>query len=296
MKKCLTSAIILACATFNASLLHADDAENTPWRPAPPKKDHPYPVLPKVEYRKPERLSTMTIDGTFESYKLGESVTTARDDKDQGMFFLSGTFERKGPDNGVCVYIPGGNGPTIGFEEKNIPFKPNTWYRLQYAVKGVPYMMQFSYPREAPKPDGDNDGKEYMNTIYVDNSFGGGYGFCYVCSECKFVKNGGQDDGAWITGGFKELPEKCPECGAEGSLFNECDRQAYMDWKTIHTDFRTGDYVGLFHNVPYYWLFVFIGSGSNTSVANLMVYEITEEGGAAVGGDTAADAKPADAD
>jgi len=173
----------------------------------------------------------------------------------------------------------------MGIEEKNIPFKPNTWYRVEYMFKGIPYMMQFRYPREAPDPESDSDG--YLNKIFIDNNFGGGYGFYYVCSECDFVKQGkGNEDGLWINFGFTELPEKCPECGADGAaLYRDGDRRPYKEWTLVYEDFRTGDYVGPFKNGVYRWVLVVTGSASAVAIDNFMVYEITGEGGEAVGGD-----------
>jgi len=291
MSKCLTRALFLACAAATVSALYADDADNGLWRPAPPVKEHPYPRLKPREPRPPARLASMTLDGTFASYKQGAAANGLQDVKGNGTVFGAGTVQhQQGPNGGACILNPGGNGPTIGFEEKNIPFKPNTWYRIEYMIKGIPYMMQFTYPREAPAPGG---GTEYMNTVIIDNSFGGGYGFCYVCSECKFVKHGGEGDGSWITYGFNELPDTCPKCGAKDSLYNEGGRQAYPDWTLVYADFRVNDYVGYFHNVPYYWLLVIIGSGADNRYANLMVYEIDGEGGEPVGGDLVVDI-PAD--
>jgi hypothetical protein len=232
----------------------------------------------------------MTLDGTFGSYKAGAAATSARDANGNGTIFGAGTFQQQGPNGGMCILVPGGQGPTIGFEEKNVPFKPNRWYRVEYMMKGVPFMMQFSYAREAPVPGG---GDEYKNSLIIDNSFGGGYGYCYVCAECQFVKVGTNDEGSWITFGFRELPDTCPECGAKDSLYNEGDRQFYKDWTLVYADFRVNDYVGHFHNVPYHWVLVIIGSGSDNRIANLMVYEIDGEGGEPVGGDLVVDI-PAD--
>ena len=284
MTQRITRAFLITCATA-APLLHAND--DGLWRPAPPKRDHPYPRLAPRDPRPPARLTSQTIDGTFESYKPGAPANQTPDAEGKGTIFGAGSYQRQGPDGGMCILVPGGNGPTIGFEEKNIPLKPNAWYRIEYMIRGIPYMMQFSYPREAPVP---GEGDTYKNIIHIDNNFGGGYGFCYVCSECQFVKMGGEADGSWITFGFRELPEKCPACDADGSaLYREGSRQAYPEWKLVYADFRTHDYTGYFHNVPYYWLLVVIGSGSDTRLANLMVYEITGEGGEPVGNDLVTD-------
>ena len=258
-------------------------AQTELWRQPPPTTTHPYPKKPPREPRIPARLTTMMLDGTFESYTPETAATSARDETGRGLFFGMGDFKREGVDGGTCVFVPGGNGPTIGFEGKGIPFKPNTWYRVEYMFKGIPFKMVFSYPREAPTAE---NGEDYLNTVIIDNNFGGGYGFCYVCSECKFVKVGGAEDGTWIEFGFKKLPDECPNCGADGSkLYREGDRQAYPDWTLLYEDFKTGDYVGTFRNIGYYWMLVSIGSASWTSFDNFMIYEITEEGGEAVGGD-----------
>ena len=288
MSKRIIRAFLIACAA--APLLHAND--DGLWRPAPPKETHPYPRLAPRDPRPPARLTTMTIDGTFGSYKTGAPVIQTLDSEGKGTFFGAGTFQQQGPDGGACILVPGGNGPTIGFEEKNIPLKPNRWYRVEYMMKGVPFKMQFSYPRVAPTPDGG--GEDHKNFIIMDNSFGGGYGYCYVCAECQFVKVGTNEEGSWITFGFRELPDTCPGCGAKDSLYNEGDRQFYKDWTLVYHDFRVNDYVGHFHNVPYYWVLVIIGSGSDNRIANLMVYEITEEGGEAVGGDLVVDIPASD--
>jgi len=276
--------LLFCCSALIACAAIADD--NGLWRPTPPKREHPYPRPVPREPRTPARLTSMTIDGTFETYSPGASVNSVRDAKGRGTFFGAGTFQRQGADNGTCILVPGGNGPTIGFEEKNVPFKPNTWYRIEYMMKGIPFMMTFSYAREAPTDDNLDD---YQNKIFMGNSFGGGYGFVYVCAECDFVKTGTEADGSWITFGFNELPDTCPECGAKNSLYNEGGRKGYKDWTLVYADFKTGDYVGYFHNVPYYWLLVIIGSGADNRFDNLMVYEITGEGGEAVGNDLVVD-------
>jgi len=275
------AALLAAGLSVNAA---ANIDEEGRWRPTPPETKMPLPKKPPREPRTPARLTSMTLDGTFESYRGLAAVTQSRDRQGHGLFFGLGGYQMGGVDGGNHILVPGGAGPTIGFEEKKAPLKPNTWYRIEYMFKGIAYKKVFSYPYRAPNRDVQNDG--HLNEVIIDNNHGGGYNFYYVCSECKFVKQGAAEDGAWITFGFNELPDTCPECGADGDkLYRDGDRRPYKDWTLVYEDFRTNDYVGHFQNVGYYWMLVIIGSASAVAIDNVMVYEITGEGGEAVGGD-----------
>ena len=271
--------------------------EDAMWRPRPQIRTVPYHKNPLRAPRAPTRLAGVTLDGTFESYPIGAPISSLQDDHGNGtMMFGAGEIQSGGVGGRKCVFIPGGSGPTMGIEEKNAPLKPNAWYRVEMMVKGIPYMINFTYPREKPVQAGvDEHGRpvwnDYHNSFYIDSNHGGGYGFYYVCSACDFARPGTAEDGDWITGGFRQLPESCPDCGAGGSaLYREGDRRPYLDWTLVYEDFRTGDYTGYYHNIPYYWHAIIIGSASDVMIDNFMVYEITGEGGEAVGGDELVDA------
>jgi len=266
-----------------------------PWRPAPSATHVPYPLRPVVakEKQRHERISTMTLDGTFESYKPGTPVNQLRGDNGwAGVFFNPGgcTLANTGYKSRVSLFIPSGGGNTCGIVEMDKPFKPETWYRVSMMIKGIPYTLRFYYPVAEPEKTGeDANGKPVLkdrnNEFCMDHNHGGGYGFYYVCSKCEFFKEGGAGDGNWVLGGFREIPDACPECGAEGSLYRDGDRRNYPEWTYIFADFKTSDYVGKMANGVYYWNTVFIGSAANTWIDNFFVYEITGEGGDPAGGD-----------
>jgi hypothetical protein len=261
-----------------------DEKKEDVWRPTPPVTHVPYPLRPVVpkEKQRHTRLNTMSLDGTFESYKSGTQLQDLRDDINRGLFFNPGgcRLDGTGYKSRVSMIIPSGGGNTCGIEEKNIPLKPDTWYRVSMMAKGIAYKMVFYYPVKPP-----DTGNDYANEVVIDHNFGSGYGFYCVCSKCDFVKGGRPEDGNWVLGGFKEIPDTCPECGAEGSLYRDGDRRYYPEWTYIYADFKTSDYVGRASNGVYYWWMIFIGTAANTWIDDFLVYEITGEGGDPVGGD-----------
>ena len=296
MKKILLPACLaLALAPLSAQEPAAEPGDGL-WRPAPHKTNPPYPKKAPREPRESARLSTMTLDGTFESFDLNSVVHEWADEFTGSGTLFGGVHVRKGgyPGGaGQCITIPPANFGVLGFEEKNIPLKPNTWYRVEFMARGVPYRMEFNYPRVAPDPENPRN-DSYLNKIIVDHNYGShDANFCYVCAECGFVKWGTPEDGKWFDGGFRELPEKCPKCDADGkALYRDGARRPYYDWTLVYEDFRTSDYVGMMAGAPYYWSMVAIGWDCALSFDNFMVYEITGEGGEAVGGDVVTDLAP----
>ena len=232
----------------------------------------------------------MTLDGTFESFNLNSSVNDWLDEISGGTsIFGAGIINGNGV-AGHGVTLPASNFGILGFEEKNLPLKPNTWYRVEFMIKGVPFRIAFSYPREAPNPDNPKD-QRHQNEIMVDHNYGShAPDFCFVCSACDHVQWGTQADGNWAIGGFRELPAKCPGCDAEGTLYRDGKRRSYHDWTLVYEDFKTSDFVGV--SGVYYWSMIMIGWDCAVSVDNFMVYEITGEGGDAVGGDEVTDLTP----
>ncbi|MCL1887327.1 MAG: hypothetical protein FWF96_00445 [Kiritimatiellaeota bacterium] len=293
MKKIIprqTLLVPLAVATVVwAAKLPAQEAEaETPevWRPAPPVTKIPYPLRPVVskDRQRHERLDTMTLDGTFESYANGTPISQIKDKNGSGIFFGVDACRilNTGYKSRSSLLIPSGGGTTCGIEEKNHPLKPDTWYRVSMMLKGVPYRLSFYYPTQDPTA---NDGKDGANNMVIDHNHGGGYSFYYVCSKCEYVKEGGAADGNWVIGGFRVIPDACPECGAEGSLYRDGDRRNYPEWTFVFADFKTSDYVGRMSNGVYYWYTVFITGAANTQIDDFLVYEITGEGGDPVRGD-----------
>ena len=288
MRKIITRQALfaaLAAAVAWAPSLQAQEATEEVWRPTPPVTKIPYPLRPVVpkEKQRHERLRTMSFDGTFESYAHGTPVARVLDDdKRTVMFGADACFvANTGYKSRMCLSIPSGNGNTCGIEEKNIPLKPDTWYRVSLMAKGTAYKMLFSYPAKPPE-----SGDDYANLVYLDHNHGGGYSFYYVCSKCEFVKPGVPDkDGHWVVGGFRVIPDKCPECGAEDALYRDGDRRYYAEWTYIFVDFKTSGYVGKMANGVYNWYAVFTGTAANTFIDDFLVYEITGEGGDPVGGD-----------
>jgi len=252
------------------------------WRPAPPATKMPYPLRPVVpkEKQRHERLATMSLDGTFESFTHGTPVTQLRDDNGAHMFFGISQILNTGYKSRASLFIPSGGGTTCGVEEKFIPLKPDTWYRASMMVRGVPYKLSFYYPVKPP------ENKDYVNEVCFDHNHGGGYSFYYVCSKCNYFKEGRPDvDGHWVMGGFRVIPDACPECGEKDSLYRDGDRRNYPEWTFIFADFKTSDYVGRMSNGVYYWNTIFQTGAANTHIDNFLVYEITGEGGDPVGGD-----------
>jgi len=270
-------------AVWTGSLL-AEEAQKEAgevWRPTPPVTKAPYPLRPVVakEKQRHERLATMSLDGTFESFTSGTPVTQLRDDIGRTVFFGVSQVFNTGYKSKASLFIPSGGGTTCGIEEKNIPLKPDTWYRVSMMVKGVPYKLSFYYPVKPPEHD------DYMNEVCIDHNHGGGYSFYYVCAKCNFIKTGTAADGNWVLGGFRVIPDQCPECGEEGSLYRDGDRRNYPEWTFVFADFKTSDYVGRQKNGVYFWHTIFQTGAANTHIDNFLVYEITGEGGDPVGGD-----------
>ena len=280
--------LLFCCAALAACAAIADDGL---WRPAPHATQPPYPKKTPREPRQAARLATMTLDGTFESFDLNSTVLHDWLDEicGNGSIFGNGAIRGNGV-AGQCVTLPPSHFGTVGFEEKNFAFKPNAWYRVEFMIKGVPYRICFSYPREAPDP-ADPNGRGHLNDIIVDHNHGSHVAdFCLVCSACGHVKWGAPEDGDWKAGGFREPPAQCPECDAAGTLYRDGMRRPYHDWTLVYEDFKTGDYTGQWG--PYYWFMIMVGWDCEVSVDNLMVYEITGEGGEAVGGDEVTDLTP----
>jgi hypothetical protein len=281
-------ASIAASAVAWAGILAAQEENEKEtgevWRPTPPVKKVPFPLRPEVakEHQPATRLNTMSLDGTFESYTAGAQLQDLRDDINRSLFFNPGgcRLANTGYKSGTSMMIPSGGGNTCGIEEKNIPLKPDTWYRVSMRIKGILYKMTFIYPVKPPAT-----GEGYANEICIDHNHGGGYSFYMVCAKCNFVKEGTAADGHWVLGGYRVLPDACPECGAEDALYRDGDRRNYPEWTFVFADFKTSDYVGPVSNGVYFWYAVFTGSAANTWIDNFLVYEITEEGGVPVGGD-----------
>ncbi|MCL1888432.1 MAG: FHIPEP family type III secretion protein, partial [Kiritimatiellaeota bacterium] len=283
--------ILPACLALAAFTLSAQEAapDDGLWRPTPSTETQPpFTQNPPREPRAPARLSTMTLDGTFESFNLNDTLIHEWLDEFSGVgSMFGGAYVRKPgyPDaSSACVVLPASNFGVLGFEEKNLPLKPNTWYRLEFMLKGVPQSISFGYPREKPTPE---NAKTYMNYIAVDSNHGShSFRFCLVCRECGHVQWGDDNkDGKLLEGGFKVLPDTCPKCDAEGSLYRDGDRRPYYDWTLVYEDFKTGDYVGMMAGPPYYWHMTVMAYNSELRFDNIMLYEITGEGGEAVGGD-----------
>ena len=165
--------------------------------------------------------------------------------------------------------------------------KPNTWYRVGMMVRGYFYSLHLCYPGAAPEME------DYLHHVVIDNNYGNGvHAFYYICSACDFVQPGtsdsegdggrmnGDGDGHWLRGGFRELPEKCPKCGApQSALFRESNNRHYPEWTHVYADFRTNEYVGKDANGLYYWWTVFVGLDKRMWIDNFDVYEIDGEGG-----------------
>ena len=296
MKKYILPACLALAATATSAQETAAPADDGLWRPAPHTLLPPYPKKAPREPREPARLTTMTLDGTFESFNLNTLVHEWTDEfTGVGTMFGGATVRTGGHPNGAGqrIVLPAANFGVLGFEEKNLPLKPNTWYRVEFMVKGVPFTIGFNYPREAPDLENPRNDK-YLNKIVVDHNHGShDPNFCFVCAECNHVQWGTAEDGRWNGGGFRELPATCPGCGADGAaLYRDGKRRAYHDWTLVYEDFRTSDYVGMVAGAPYYWSMIVIGWDCEISFDNFMVYEITGEGGEPVGGDTVTDLSP----
>jgi len=280
---------LAAVAAMWGANLSAQEAGEDPreaavevWRPKPPATQMPYPLRPVVpkEKQRHTRLAHMSLDGTFESFANGTPVTQLKDDNGAHMFFGVSQILNTGYKSRSSLFIPSGGGTTCGVEEKFFPLKPDTWYRASMMVKGIPYKLSLYYPVKPP------DQADYANEICFDHNRGGGYSFYYACSKCEYFKEGRPDvDGHWVMGGFRVIPDACPQCGEEGSLYRDGDRRNYTEWTYIFADFKTCDYVGRMSNGVYYWYTVFQTGAANTHIDDFLVYEITGEGGDFVGGD-----------
>jgi hypothetical protein len=267
------------------------------WSPPPGIQEHPYPTHglkargPIRPLDRPNVVSMLTWDGSFEDFKPGTPAEELRDNNGRTFMFnlVKAAVGKDGYNSDYCLAIPG-QAVACGIEGKTIPFKPYTWYRVGMMVKGSFYALKFNYCKHAPK-DTLSKG-DYMATLQIDNNIGTGHPFTYVCSKCRFVKYGKEStrdaegnwntdgDGFWITGGFRELPDKCPGCGAPRSaLYREGDAQFYKDWTYIYADFRTNDYTGVMDNGTYLWYLMVIGSWHPSWIDDFMLYEITGEGG-----------------
>jgi len=157
MKGFVKTPAVVASAIFIAGTWTPASAEDGLWRP-------PAEARQRLERkpRPPARLATTTVDGTFEMYDARTGINEHLDDFNASTsYFGNGRYERGGYESEICLLVPGGYFTFLGFEEKNIPLKPNTWYRVELMAMGIPNSMEFCYPREAPLPDGGN----HLNSV-----------------------------------------------------------------------------------------------------------------------------------
>ena len=164
MPALVASALCLAgtCAPVLADEAEAP-ADDGLWRPPAEAAQRP-----ERKPRTPARLITSTVDGTFELYDAGTGVFEHKDDFNaSGKFFGQGRYVSGGYESDTALLIPGGYFTNLGFEEKNIPLKPNAWYRIEFMLKGIPNSIQFFYPL-AETPAGEN-ANNYRNTVNFFN-------------------------------------------------------------------------------------------------------------------------------
>ena len=259
----------------------------TRWTP-PAEED--YPPYSKNPPKQPKSAKSpfMSFDGTFESY--GELAEPSMIKDEFGKPVISHapgqvTIVKDGVEGGHCVRLNFAQGMIV--EEKNIPLKPNTWYRIGMHIKGNPWQVHFRFPGESPYTKEGFFNRNYMTEFFIDHAWGGGYEGYSACKKCGNIW--GMPGGDWTTLMFIEdwsaLSAECPSCGAkkaDGDIYPESNRRRYWDWTYIYMDFRTGDYVGKMQNGADYWTLELICTAVPTFFDNIELMEITEEFGEAV--------------
>ena len=286
--------VLIAFITQGMAVMAQDEATTDNkdfWTPSPPVKTLPNPRLkPRTPPPRDAVKSILTWDGTFESFEPGTLASQLKGEDGKPAFFGSVDFVvgDEGYESNRGLSMVSGWVSACGVEGWTPTLKPNTWYRVGMMAKGFFYSAELCYPGKEPASEQD---EEYVNHVVIDNNYGNGvHAFYYVCSECNFVKEGKSDtevdgktvegDGHWLKGGFRTLPDNCPQCGApQSALYRESNNRHYPEWTYIYADFRTNDYVGKNAKGLYHWWTVFVCLDKSTRIDDFDVFEIDGEGG-----------------
>ena len=283
---------------------HTIPVETLPrWVPPPQEVAPPYtPLAP----RKPGDVPTglLPFDGSLASYPAGTQIKLTRDVRGESLFsseFYFNEDDRGDGKKSIQLW------PAHGFniENKSVPLKPNTWYRIGMMTKGGAWQIRFTFPGAHPYTADGLKNAGYETSFFIGNHWGGGYEIYAACKLCEKVWSGpfgeGRDWVKWVRGDMAGFPEKCVTDGCPGvfkidheagerydgsdkfgDLYPEFNRRRYWDWTYIHQDFRTGAYAGKMRNNVDYWYMNLICSAVETRVADFELYEIDGPGGDAV--------------